>query len=66
MSRVDVQNTCEAMFREGFTKGFEAAGGDPRNMPTIHFEWRNMQPIVTFNRPRIGAGRLWLPKKEQN
>lgn len=66
MSEVDVKNTIEQFFREGFSQGFQAAGGDPRNQPDISFTWKGRQPVITFNRPKIGAGRLWLPKQEQN
>ena len=66
MSEVDVKNTLEQMFREGFNRGFEAAGGDLRKAPEIRFEWRGRQPVITFNRPRVSGGGLWMPKREQN
>jgi hypothetical protein len=66
MSDVDVKNTLEQMFREGFTQGFQAAGGDPRNQPEVRFEWRGRQPVITFNRPKVKGGGLWLPKSGQN
>ena len=61
MSEVDVKNTIEQFFREGFARGFEAAGGDLRNQPEIRFEWRGRQPVITFARPRIRGGGLWVP-----
>lgn len=66
MSEIDVKNTIEQFFKEGFAKGFEAAGGDLRNKPEVRFEWRGRQPVITFDRPRIKAGGLWLPKSGQN
>jgi hypothetical protein len=66
MSDVDVKNTLEQMFREGFARGFEAAGGDLRNAPGIRFEWKGRQPTIHINRPQIQGGGLWLPKSEQN
>lgn len=66
MGEIDVKNTIEQFFREGFGRGFQAAGGDPRNQPEIRFAWNGHQPIITFDRPKIGAGRLWLPKAQEN
>lgn len=66
MSEIDVKNTLEQMFKEGFSQGFQAAGGDPRNKPTVRFEWRGRQPIITFDRPRVSGGGLWVPKRDMN
>lgn len=66
MSEVDVKNTIEQFFREGFSRGFQAAGGDPRNQPEIRLTWNGKQPVIAFDRPKVRAGGLWLPKQEQN
>lgn len=62
--RIEVQNTIVAFYKEGFYKGFECAQGGARRPPEIRFEWRGMQPVVTFDRPTVnGGGRLWMPKE---
>lgn len=62
MSETDVKNTLEQMFREGFSQGYQAAGGDLRNAPEIRFEWRGRQPVITYSRPKIKlSSGLWRP-----
>lgn len=63
MSEVDVKNTLEQMFREGFKQGFMAGRSATSNRPPeVRFEWRGRQPVITFDRPvSRGRGDLWTP-----
>lgn len=62
MSEVDVKNTIEQFFREGFARGFEAGRSATGNRPPeVRFEWRGRQPIITFDRPKINGRNLWTP-----
>ncbi len=64
MSEIDVKNTLEQMWREGFNKCFQVGcmhcmpGGQP---PEVTFRWNGRTPMITLNRPR--GGGLYLPDR---
>lgn len=55
MSEIDVKNTIEQFFREGFNRGYELGreGATGNKPPNVRFEWRGKQPVITIERPTI-------------
>lgn len=55
MGEIDVKNTIEQFFKEGFRRGFEAgdSGSFGHRCPEPEITWNGLQPVIRLPRPKI-------------